>query len=205
MVSEYVNEIFAYMKSMEPSILPDPTYMSNQKELSWKMRSILVDWLIEVQWKLRLLPETLFLTINLMDRFLSRRAVSLVKLQLVGLAATLLAAKYEEVLSPSVANFVYLSDNSYEDAEVLRAERYMLQVLSFSLATYPNPLTFLRRCSKADNYDALNRTMAKFFMEVALLDETFLHCSPSCLAASSMYLSRMVNKHEPLWVIQTLF
>lgn len=162
------------------------------------MRSILVDWLIEVQWKLRLLPETLFLSINIMDRFLSRRAVSLVKLQLVGLSATLLASKYEEVTSPSVANFIYLSDNSYEDAELLKAERYMLQVLTFSLA-YPNPLTFLRRISKADDYDTLNRTMAKYLMEVTLLDEAFLPCPPSLLAAIGLYTARHINKCGP-WV-----
>lgn len=178
--------------------MPDPTYMTNQKELTWKMRTILVDWLIEVQWKLKLLPETLFLSVNIIDRFLSRRAVSLVKLQLVGLSATLLASKFEEVLSPSIANFVYLSDNSYDDAELLKAERYMLQVLSFSLA-YPNPLTFLRRVSKADQYDTRTRTMAKYLMEFTLLHEAFLTCPPSLLAALGIYVARLVYESGP-WV-----
>ena len=50
MVAEYANEIFEYMRKIETGILPDPNYMANQKELTWKMRTILVDWLIEVQW-----------------------------------------------------------------------------------------------------------------------------------------------------------
>ena len=181
--------------------------MANQKELTWKMRTILVDWLIEVQWKLKLLPETLFLSVNIIDRFLSRRAVSLVKLQLVGLSATLLASKYEEVLSPSIANFIYLSDNTYEDSELLKAERYMLQVLGFSLA-YPNPLTYLRRISKADNYDTRNRTMAKYLMEFALLDEGFMTCPPSLLAAVGMYLARQISgsgSWVPLMINDVLF
>lgn len=128
MVAEYVKDIMQYLWQLESKHLPSASYMEQQKEINWSMRSILVDWLIEVQWKLRLLPETLFLSINLIDRFLSKRAVSLVKLQLVGLTATLIASKVEEVLAPSVSNFIYLADNAYDQGELLKAERYMLSV-----------------------------------------------------------------------------
>ena len=153
------------------------------------MRGILIDWLVEVQWKLKLLPETLFLSVNLIDRFLSRRAVSMVKLQLVGLTATMIASKVEEVLSPSIANFIYLSDNAYDTQELLKAERYMLHVLNFHLA-YPSPLTYLRRISKAEAYDVRSRTLAKYLMETALLDDSFVVCPPSMLAAVGIYLAR---------------
>lgn len=162
------------------------------------MRAILVDWLVEVQWKLKLLPETLFLSINLIDRFLSKRAVSMVKLQLVGLTATMIASKVEEVLSPSVANFIYLSDNAYETQELLKAERYMLHVLNFCLS-YPSPLTFLRRCSKAEAYDVRTRTLGKYLMETALLDESLLDCPPSMLAAMSIFVARQMLNSGP-WV-----
>lgn len=173
--------------------------METQKELNWHSRSVLIDWLIEVQWKLKLLPETLFLSVNIIDRFLSSRSVSLVKLQLVGMAATLLASKYEEVLSPSIANFVYLSDNAYDEGELLKAERYMLHVLNFSLA-YPSPLTFLRRISKAEGYDVRSRTLAKYFMEACLLNSNFVSCPPSMIAAVSVYLAREMLKSGP-WVM----
>lgn len=162
------------------------------------MRSVLVDWLIEVQWKSKLLPETLFLSINIIDRFLSRRAVSLVKLQLVGLAATLIASKYEEILSPSISNFIYFSDNAYDEQELLKAERYMLHVLNFNLA-YPNPLVYLRRISKADGYDIRHRTLAKYLMELILLDHRMIQCPPSLISAVSLYLARQMLKGGP-WV-----
>ncbi|KAG5439657.1 hypothetical protein PCK2_000791, partial [Pneumocystis canis] len=82
MVSEYVEEIIGYMRELEVLTLPLPDYMDRQKELQWKMRGILVDWLIEVHAKFRLLPETLFLSVNIIDRFLSLRVCSLPKLQL---------------------------------------------------------------------------------------------------------------------------
>jgi G2/mitotic-specific cyclin 1/2 len=68
MVSEYVTEIFEYLRELEVATMPNENYMDQQKELQWKMRSILVDWLIEVHVKFRLLPETLYLAVNIIDR-----------------------------------------------------------------------------------------------------------------------------------------
>lgn len=176
--------------------MPGMGFAGIQKELNWHMRAVLVDWLIEVQWKSKLLPETLFLSINIIDRFLARRCVSLAKFQLVGLAGSLLASKCEEILSPSISNFVYFSDKAYTEQELLKAERYMLQVLDFNMA-YPNPLVYLRRISKADNYDIRHRTLAKYLMEVTLLDYRFVACPPSMLAGVAMWLARTMLKAEP--------
>ena len=159
------------------------------------MRSILVDWLIEVHAKFRLLPETLYLAINIVDRFLSERVVSLVKLQLVGLTSLFIASKYEEVIPPSIQNFLYLAqDGDYTEEEIIRAERYMLQVLKFNMQ-YPTPMSFLRRSSKADEYDIQTRTLAKYLMEITLISEDFLPITPSLVASSAHYLARhMLNK-----------
>ena len=102
--------------------MPNPNYMAGQKELAWQMRGILTDWLIQVHLKFRLLPETLFLCINIIDRFLSIRVVSLAKLQLVGVACMFIAAKFEEVVAPSVTHFLHCADSSYTEAEILNAE-----------------------------------------------------------------------------------
>jgi hypothetical protein len=171
--------------------MPNPQYMSMQAELQWKMRSVLMDWLIEVHCKFRLLPETLFIASNLIDRFLSARVVSLVKLQLVGLTALFVAAKYEEVICPSVSNFLYMADGGYEDDEILKAERYMLQTVDFNLS-YPNPIHFLRRVSKADSYDVQTRTIGKYLMEISCVDHHLLHIAPSLLAAAGVWLARLI-------------
>lgn len=77
-------------------------YMIKQTDINAKMRSILVDWLIEVHRKFELTPETLYLTINIVDRFLSIMAVSRRELQLVGISSMLIASKYEEIWAPEV-------------------------------------------------------------------------------------------------------
>ncbi|KAJ3103812.1 G2/mitotic-specific cyclin [Phlyctochytrium planicorne] len=196
MVSEYVVEIFNYMRELEMATMPNPNYMESQKELQWKMRAILVDWLVEVHHKFRLLPETLYMTINIIDRFLSLRVVSLVKLQLVGVTAMFIASKYEEVVPPSVKNFIYMADNGYTDEEILKAERYVLAVLDFNLQ-YPSPMSFLRRCSKAEQYDIQTRTLAKYLMEISLIDHRFLDVPPSRVAGAGLFLARKMLRRGP--------
>lgn len=191
MVSEYVHEIFDYMRQLELATLPNADYMSHQHDLEWRMRGILVDWLIEVHNRFHLLPETLFLAVNIIDRFLSQRSVRLDRLQLVGVTGMFIASKYEEVLSPHVGSFRHVADDGFTEREILGAERWVLGTLDYDLS-YPNPMNFLRRISKADNYDIHTRTLGKYLMEISLLDHRFMKYLPSHIAAASMYLARLV-------------
>lgn len=196
MVSEYVVEIFEYLKELEIATMANPDYMDNQNELEWKMRGILVDWLLEVHTRFRLLPETLFLAVNIIDRFLSAKVVQLDRLQLVGVTAMFIASKYEEVLSPHVQNFRHVADDGFTEEEILSAERFVLAALNYDLS-YPNPMNFLRRISKADNYDIQTRTLGKYLLEIGCLDHRFLAHPPSQIAAASMYLARLVLESGP--------
>ena len=191
MVAEYVNEIFDYLKVLGEATKPNPDYMDHQEHLEWRLRGILVDWLVEVHTRFHLLPETLFLAINIIDRFLSTRQIDLEKLQLVGITAMFIASKYEEVLSPHVQNFKHVADDGFEEEEILAAERYVLSALNYDLS-YPNPMNFLRRISKADGYDIHTRTLGKYLLEISLLDHRFMGYHPSHIASAAMYLGRLV-------------
>ncbi|KAL8854536.1 MAG: hypothetical protein Q9221_000571 [Calogaya cf. arnoldii] len=191
MVAEYVVEIFDYLKVLEEATMPNPDYMDHQHHLEWHLRGVLVDWLIEVHTRFHLLPETIFLAINIIDRFLSARVVELEKLQLVGITAMFIASKYEEVLSPHVQNFKHVADDGFSEEEILKAERFVLAALNYDLS-YPNPMNFLRRISKADNYNIQTRTLGKYLLEISLLDHRFMKYPPSQIAAAAMYLGRLI-------------
>lgn len=171
--------------------MPNPAYMEMQKDLAWKMRGILVDWLIQVHSRFRLLPETLFLAVNIIDRFLSQRVVSLAKLQLVGITCMFIAAKVEEVVAPSATNFLYCADASYSEVDILQAERYVLKTLDWNMS-YPNPIHFLRRVSKADEYKVHVRTIAKYLLEIQCLEWRLIGAPPSLMAAASIWLARLI-------------
>ncbi|KAF2761976.1 A/B/D/E cyclin [Pseudovirgaria hyperparasitica] len=196
MVAEYVHEIFDYLKELELRTLPNEDYMDMQGELEWKMRGILIDWLLEVHTRFRLLPETLFLAVNIIDRFLSAKVVQLDRLQLVGVTAMFIASKYEEVLSPHVQNFRHVADDGFTEDEILSAERFVLAALNYDLS-YPNPMNFLRRISKADNYDIHTRTVGKYLLEISCLEHKMIKFPPSQIAAASMYMARLIlNRGE---------
>ncbi|KAI1827918.1 hypothetical protein F4861DRAFT_294741 [Xylaria intraflava] len=199
MVAEYGDDIFRYMKEQERNLLPNPHYMDLQNEIQWSMRSVLMDWVVQVHTRFGLLPETLFLTVNYVDRFLSYKAVSLGKLQLVGATAIFIAAKYEEINCPSVQEIVYMVDGGYSAEEILKAERFMLSMLDFELG-WPGPMSFLRRISKADDYDLETRTLAKYFLEVVVMDERFVASPPSYIAAGAHCLSRLIL-HKGEWTV----
>lgn len=198
MVSEYVNEIFPYLHELEKKTLPDPAYLLKQTQLKPRMRSILVDWLVEMHQRFRLLPETLFLAINIMDRFMSVEVVQIDKLQLLATGSLFIAAKYEEVFSPSVKNYAYFTDGLYTEDEILEAEKYILTILNFDM-NYPNPMNFLRRISKADDYDVQLRTLGKYLLEVTIVDHKFIGILPSLCSAAAMYIARLILKKDPVW------
>ena len=191
MVAEYVGEIFEYLKVLEESTMPNPDYMDHQENLEWQLRGVLIDWLIEVHTRFHLLPETIFLAVNIIDRFLSARVVELEKLQLVGITAMFIASKYEEVISPHVVNFRHVADDGFSEEEILKAERFVLAALNYDLS-YPNPMNFLRRISKADSYDIQTRTLGKYLLEISLLDHRLMGYHPSHIAAAAMYLARLI-------------
>jgi cyclin A len=96
---------------------PTP-YMDSQPEINPHMRAILVDWLVEVAEEYKLASETLYLTINYIDRYLGLKQVPRCKLQLIGVVCMLIASKFEEVYAPAVDEFAYISDHTYTKEEV---------------------------------------------------------------------------------------
>jgi len=180
-------------------MLPDPNYIERQQEVTWSARTILINWIAEIHWKFKMQPETLYLTVNIIDRFLSVKSIKLNKFQLLGLSALLIAAKYEETVVPSIKDLVYMVNNMYSNEEIIQAERCVLVLLGFDLG-YPGPMNFLRRISKADGYDIKTRTLAKYLIEISLLDERFLSCPPSVMAGAAVLLARKILFNDHNWV-----
>ncbi|KAF8145831.1 cyclin-like protein [Mycena galopus ATCC 62051] len=213
MASEYVADIQRYLKECELANLPSPTYMASQPSLTWAMRALLNDWLLQVHTRFHLLPETLFLCVSLIDRFLSLRAVAPAKLQLVGLACLLVACKFEETICPAICNFVQIAGDAYNDrtgameptyseAQIREAERHVLGTLEWGVSVgggVPGVYGWLRRCSKAEGYQTQTRQLAKYLAEIMLVEHRLVGTPPSLLAAAALWLAR-VALGEGEWV-----
>ncbi|XAR48301.1 hypothetical protein NMG60_11031067 [Bertholletia excelsa] len=197
-VVEYVEDIYKFYKEVEnESRVTD--YMESQPEINEKMRAILVDWLIEVHHKFELTPETLYLTINIVDRYLASKTVLRRELQLVGISAMLMASKYEEIWAPEVNDFVCISDRAYTHEQVLVMEKRILGGLEWSL-TVPTPYVFLVRFIKASASDKDVENMVYFMAELGMMNyATIMCCRPSKLAAAAVYAARCTLNKSPAW------
>lgn len=100
-----------------------------QTEVTQHMRAILVDWLVEVAMEFNLGTQTLFLSVNYLDRMLESVPIPTTTLQLVGITCMLIAAKYEEIVPPSVSDFVEVTDGTYTKEEVRESFRVVRTAL----------------------------------------------------------------------------
>ncbi|XP_012268208.1 cyclin-A2 [Athalia rosae] len=193
---EYRADINSYLRSAETHHRPKPGYMKKQPDITYSMRSILVDWLVEVAEEYRLHSETLYLAVSYIDRFLSYMSVVRAKLQLVGTAAMFIAAKYEEIYPPDVGEFVYITDDTYTKKQVLRMEHLILRVLSFDL-TVPTPLAFLTDLCISYNLSEKIQYLAMYLCELSMLEaDPYLAFLPSHLAAAAIALARHTLNEE---------
>ncbi|XP_031389874.1 cyclin-A1-4-like isoform X2 [Punica granatum] len=137
-------DIYEDLRLSEVRKRPSTDFMEGvQKDITASMRAVLIDWLVEVSEEYQFVPETLFLSVNYIDRYLSGNPVNRQRLQLLGVTCMMIAAKYEEIYAPDVEEFCYISDGTYCKEEVLRMESHVLSYLKFEM-TAPTANCFLR-------------------------------------------------------------
>ncbi|KAM4869280.1 G2/mitotic-specific cyclin-B1 [Urocitellus parryii] len=185
--SEYVKDIYAYLRQLEEEQSVRPKYLLG-REVTGNMRAILIDWLIQVQMKFRLLQETMYMTVSIIDRFMQDNCVPKKMLQLVGVTAMFIASKYEEMYPPEIGDFAFVTNNTYTKHQIRQMEMKILRVLNFGLGR-PLPLHFLRRASKIGEVDVEQHTLAKYLMELTMLDYDMVHFPPSQIAAGAFCLA----------------
>ena len=187
---DYLNIIYYnLLKEEEKGInpMPDYTYLTRQSEINEKMRSILVDWLIDVHFKFGFTDETLFMTISIIDRYLSISQITRTNFQLLGITALMISCKHEEIDLPKIDDFIYITDNAYVKKEVVKMEEDVLSKLNFAFL-YPSPIKFFEYLSFHFNFEKKHHMMGKYLMESFLLDVKNAKYKPSIISCACAYI-----------------
>ncbi|XP_024183698.1 cyclin-A2-4 isoform X1 [Rosa chinensis] len=193
--SLYAPDIYNNLRVAELSRRPFPSFMeTTQRDITTSMRGILIDWLVEVSEEYKLVPDTLYLTVYLIDWFLSKNYIERHRLQLLGITCMLIASKYEEICAPRLDEFCFMTDNTYTKEDVLQMENQVLKYLGFQLFA-PTAKSFLRRFLLAAQASYKSPSLeleylANYLAELALVDYGFLKFLPSMIAASAVFLSK---------------
>ena len=186
---EYLEEIYMnlLLEERESTIKPKFGYMANQPEINEIMRAILIDWIIDVHLRFNLRQDTLFMTIWLIDTYLSFALVQRDKLQLLGITCLLISGKAHEIYYPQHNKLLEMTDNAYIKEEMLTMENEILKKLNFFIVC-PNPIDFYNILSKMFNFEKKQYYLGNYFIEAALINYPILKYSSSVIASSCAYL-----------------
>lgn len=193
-IPQYAQDIFKHFKEREMKFTISK-YMDRQHQLSKNMRSILVDWMAEVQESFELNHETLYLAVKLVDMYLSKERCAKTVLQLVGSTALLVAAKYDERIPPAVDDFLYICDDAYTRRELLSMEIKLLKTVQFDLGA-PLSYTFLRRYARCSKQSMELLTLARYILELSLLEYDLIDVPDSLMAAAALSLALRMSRAE---------
>lgn len=163
--------------------------MQLQEKIDESIRSTMIDWMIKIHYNFKLLPETLFLTVNVIDRYFSMHQISKRDVQLVGISALLIVTKYEEIYPPLLKDFIYISDNEYTAEEILDMEKKILFALDFDLSLC-TPFRFLERFTQMSKIDNVTFFLSQYMLELGLLDSKMSQFNPALQAVSAIYTAK---------------
>ena len=188
-VGEYLEEIYMnlLLEEKQTTIKPKLGYMNTQYEINEIMRAILIDWIIDIHLKFKLRQETLFMTIWLIDTYLSYAFVPREKFQLLGITCLLISCKSHEIYYPQQNKLIEMTDNAYTKQEMLTMENEILKKLNFYIVC-PNPIDFYNILSKMFNFEKKHYFLGNYFIESALVYYQILKYSSSVIACSCAYL-----------------
>ncbi|KAF5302546.1 hypothetical protein FQR65_LT00918 [Abscondita terminalis] len=198
-LKDYGKDVWKYLLDQEKKyIWPKPNYMVKQKQLTFEMRSVLIDWLVAVAHEFGIQEQTIYLSVNYIDRFLCAMSVVREKFQLLGATAMMLAIKVEEVELMDAEEWSHLTGEAYNSRQITRMEQLLLTVLKFDLNP-PTVINFVQLICALFKLDKPTMYLAMFLMELSLLEGNFfLEHVPSKIAVSAIVLARyLLRKQNP--------
>ncbi|WVQ86227.1 hypothetical protein IAT38_008395 [Cryptococcus sp. DSM 104549] len=191
---DYSEEIIGYMTSMDSATVASAELMDMQPELQWFMRSYLIDFIIEVHQQFRLRPEVLYLAMNIVDRYISKRVVYKKHYQLVGCSALWIAAKFEDAKDkvPLVHELAEMCCKAYDESAFIQMEGHVLSTINWQIG-HPSAEAWLRVYAMGVRGEEQKvGNMARFVMEITLFHREFIGVQSSVIAAAGVLLARYI-------------
>ena len=187
--NEYLDEIYINLlldeKKFKNKI--NPEYFSFQKSINYKMRSILVDWIIEIHFYFKFLKKTLFQTVYIIDAYLSKKNIDKKFLQLLGVASLLISCKENEIIYPSLNKLIQLTDNAFTISELKNMEIKIMKTLNFDILS-PTAEEFFEINAEFFNFSDEHMCVGEYFLKCSLIGYNMLKYNQSTIAIACGYI-----------------
>lgn len=149
--------------------------------------------------KYKLLPQTLFVAIGIIDRYLEKSIIHRSRLQLLGITSLWIAAKFEEIYQvPKISNLIFICDSTYTKSDILEMEGNILLTLDFDLLE-THAYTYLQLFNKQAELDEKDYFLARYLLEICLLDFRMVKYPSRCVAAASIFFIKKIRRRVPSW------
>ena len=187
--NEYLDEIYINLlldeKKFKNKI--NPEYFSFQKSINYKMRSILIDWIIEIHFYFKFLKKTLFQTVYIIDAYLSKKNIDKKFLQLLGVASLLISCKENEIIYPSLNKLIQLTDNAFTISELKNMEIKIMKTLNFDVLS-PTAEEFFEINAEFFNFSDEHMCIGEYFLKCSLIGYNMLKYNQSTIAIACGYI-----------------
>lgn len=180
-----------YHKNIESRTIVSKNFMDHQKEISPKLRTNLIEWMEKIRDKFNLLPATLFLSVNIVDRYIEKKSIKRLTIPLLGITALFMASKYEEVSPPTLSNYIYISSNDYSYRKIKNMEIDILNVLDNSIL-YISPDYFFETLKKDIILNGIELYIYYYILELSILYHTFSSIKSSIISSSTIILTKLI-------------
>jgi len=196
----HANTYILATRKREQEFAPDREYMARQPIITENMRSILVDWLIDVSVHFEVTDETLHLAISYIDRTLSKMTIDKTKLQLVGVTCMKIADVYNEksreyYRQENANEYAYITADEYSGTQVVEMEKNILNILGFRLQS-PTVVHFLKAYVMVMNLDDKVAKLARYLADLMLLAYHSMMFPPSLLASAIIFIAAKTLDHS---------
>ena len=189
--NKYLEDIFENLISMERSnkYKINPNYFNDQIEINHKMRTILIDWLVEVHYKLKFKEETFCTAIYIIDVYLSKKIIRRLNLQLLGITSLFIASKLHEIFCGNIQNYSLFTNKAYNVKQIINMELDICNILCFNFLI-PTPISFYQIITKEEGLDKdkYKYKFGEFLIQSFLLSVESLKYNYSIISYSSIYL-----------------
>jgi hypothetical protein len=191
---EFLTEILIGLKKDEKINIP--SYSNNifkyqdSSEINEKHRAVVIEWLSYIIHYFSQSNETLFMSVNIMDRYISKKKITLNNYQLVAISSYLIASKYEDTNTPSINDLIYISKDIYTHNDIINMEIDILSTLNFdifSVSSYQF-YSFFYLVSNLNN--KILFCLGHLILELCLLNIDIMSYDPSLLAICSLIVAK---------------
>ena len=193
----YLNEIYNELLIEEKNneFFQSFNYMNYQFELTPKIRANLINYLYKISQKFFFKDKTIYLSIQIIDRFLCKKKIDIYFLKLLGVSSLFISSKFNEIFYPEISNWMFYLKENYSTEQFLYMEYFILDSLNYNILPL-YPLSFFEIINEKIKLNKYEFYLGLLIIEISQFEYNMIHFKSSIIVQSIVYLILLLKKRK---------